>query len=452
MAKYILLTALFFTSLFGSFDYDFSVHKMGDGKGNTILIIGGIQGDEPGGFTAASLIVTKYKIKHGNVWVVPNLAFESIIKRSRGVYGDLNRKFANLKKSDPDYDTVERIKKLIVNDQVDLIVNLHDGSGLYRETYESRMKNPNRWGQCSIIDQEKMEGVKFGNLKEISEKVVKRVNRYSINEEYNYLVNNTRTGEGNAEMAKTLTWYAVKNNKPAFGNEASKNFRTHTRAFYHLLAIEGFMDYMGIKYEKDFDLTPRSVLAQINDDVKVAMNDKIVLDVVGSRNWINYLPLQKGNRVKASSTNPLTAVVYNGNHYRIHYGNRRMSYITPQYFEYDNSINKFDFTVDGERKTVPFGSFVEVSEEFKVEPKKGYRVNVIGFTQKNLKNESGVTVTKRDFIKKYSIDKKGSTYRVEIYKEDENKFAGMVLVKFSDTKKLANRVLKNPQTLSKIEN
>ena len=96
--KYILILVVLVTTLFGKFDYDFSVHKMGNNKGNTLLIIGGIQGDEPGGFTAASLIVTNYKIKNGNVWVVPNLAFESIIKRSRGIYGDLNRKFADIKK------------------------------------------------------------------------------------------------------------------------------------------------------------------------------------------------------------------------------------------------------------------------------------------------------------------------------------------------------------------
>ncbi|MCV6607846.1 MAG: deacylase [Campylobacterales bacterium] len=432
---FFLLTS---TILYGRLDLDFSVHKLGNGKGNTLLIIGGIQGDEPGGFTAASLIATKYKITNGNVWVVPNLAFESIIKRSRGVYGDLNRKFANLKKSDPDYETIQRIKKLIINDEVDVIVNLHDGSGFYRKKYVNKMKNPNRWGQCSIIDQEKMDGVKFGNLQEISEKVVENVNKYSINKEYNYLVNNTKTGEGNQEMAKTLTWYAVKNNKPAFGNEASKSFRTHTRAFYHLLAVEGFMKYLDIEFERDFKLTPRQVRAEINNDVKVAMNEKIVLDVVGSRNWINYLPLQKGSKVKASSTNPLTAVVSNGKNYRIHYGNRRMSYIAPQYFDYDTSIKSFDFMVDGQKKTVDFGSHVNVYNNFMVEPKKGYRVNVIGFSKRNIKNESGIKVTKRDVVKRFSVDKKGTTYRVEVYKEKENKFAGMVLVKFQDRKTYAS--------------
>ena len=72
------------------------------GNGPTLLVIGGIQGDEPGGFNAASLLVTHYRIHHGRLWVVPNLNFESIIKRSRGVYGDMNRKFPTVAKSDPD--------------------------------------------------------------------------------------------------------------------------------------------------------------------------------------------------------------------------------------------------------------------------------------------------------------------------------------------------------------
>lgn len=433
MIKKISILIFLVTSLLAKFDYDFSVHKMGNGKGNTLLIIGGIQGDEPGGFTAASLVVTKYKIKNGNVWVVPNLAFESIIKRSRGVYGDLNRKFANLKESDPDYKIIQRIKKLITNEQVDLIVNLHDGSGFYRKTYESKMKNPHRWGQCTIIDQEELKGIKFGNLKEISSDIVKKVNEKSIKEEYNYLVHNTKTADGNKEMAKTLTWYAVKNNKPAFGNEASKNFLTHTRAYYHLLAVEGFMQHLNIDFERDFDLTPKNVKKAINNDVEVTVNDKIVLtDIVGARKWINYLPLQKGIKVKSSSTNPLTAVINNGKSYTIHYGNRKTSRISPQYFEYDYSINDFDFLVDGENKTVAFGSYVEVCDDFLVKPKDGYRVNVIGFTQKNSKNESGVKVSKKDFIKKFSLDKKGSIYRVEVYNEKNNKFAGMVLVKFTD--------------------
>ena len=76
---------------------EFSLHKHQSGKpGPTLLVIGGIQGDEPGGFNAASLLVTNYHVTEGEVWIVPNLNFESIIQRSRGVYGDMNRKFSTL--------------------------------------------------------------------------------------------------------------------------------------------------------------------------------------------------------------------------------------------------------------------------------------------------------------------------------------------------------------------
>ncbi|MBO4314198.1 MAG: deacylase, partial [Desulfovibrio sp.] len=72
---------------------DFTTLRLGSGD-RAVLIIGGIQGDEPGGFSAATLLATRYDIRKGSVWVVPNLNFPSIIQRSRGLHGDMNRKFA----------------------------------------------------------------------------------------------------------------------------------------------------------------------------------------------------------------------------------------------------------------------------------------------------------------------------------------------------------------------
>jgi predicted deacylase len=144
---------------------DFTLHKLESGRaGTTLLVVGGIQGDEPGGFNAASLLATEYKIRKGNVWVVPNLNFKSIIKRSRGVYGNLNRKFASIKSKDPEFNTIEKIKKIILDEQVDVILNLHDGSGFYRSRYVDPMHNPKRWGQSVIIDQERIKFERFSNL------------------------------------------------------------------------------------------------------------------------------------------------------------------------------------------------------------------------------------------------------------------------------------------------
>jgi predicted deacylase len=132
-------------TVFASGDLDFTLHKLESGQpGATLLVVGGIQGDEPGGFNAASLLVTNYKIRKGSVWVVPNLNFISIIKRTRGVHGDLNRKFASIKHTDPELDTIEKIKAIILNDQVDVILNLHDGSGFYRPYYIDRRQARSR--------------------------------------------------------------------------------------------------------------------------------------------------------------------------------------------------------------------------------------------------------------------------------------------------------------------
>ena len=87
---------------------DFSLIKKGSADdGPVILVIGGIQGDEPGGFNAASLLTTHYQVQRGQLWVVPNLNFPSIIKRSRGIHGDMNRKFSQITRQDPEFESVE---------------------------------------------------------------------------------------------------------------------------------------------------------------------------------------------------------------------------------------------------------------------------------------------------------------------------------------------------------
>ena len=42
----------------------------------------------------------------------------------------MNRKFAKLSKNDPDYLDVQRIKSYITANNVKVVINLHDGSGL----------------------------------------------------------------------------------------------------------------------------------------------------------------------------------------------------------------------------------------------------------------------------------------------------------------------------------
>ena len=412
---------------------DFTLHKLGSGgDGPTVLVIGGIQGDEPGGFTAASLLVTEYKISKGNIWVVPNLNFKSIIERSRGVHGDMNRKFSRLAKADPEYAAVEKIKSIILDKKVDLILNLHDGSGFYNPVYIDKEHNPGRWGQSVIIDQESIDAPRFGDLANIAERICKAANKNIRFESTHYHMKNTKTRDGDVEMEKTLTYFAIRNNKPAFGVEASKSFRTHTRALYHLHVVEAMLREIGIEYERKFDLTLKAIKQRIDNNVKLALFDnKIYLDMAKARNRLHYIPMQKDEQVRFSASNPLIAVIGDKKSYKVRYGNRSVTQLHPQYFEYDDSLSSVRLWVDGELKDVPLGSIVDVKDQFKVEPIENYRANIIGFSRKGVANESGIIVRRKQIANRYSVDRGSRKYRIELYQGD--KFCGMLLVNFIKT-------------------
>jgi hypothetical protein len=410
-------------------NFDFNLIKKGFKDDNTLLIVGGIQGDEPGGFMAASLIATHYEITKGSVWIVPNLNFYSIIKRSRGPYGDMNRKFAQLSPNDPEYETIERIKGYINNDNIKLVVNLHDGSGYYRPTYIDNQRAPHKWGQCSIIDQEYLEGNKYSDLFKISNDVVAYVNKNLIKDDHKYHLHNTRTREGDKEMEKTLTYYAINQGKAAFGNEASKNLPTHQRAYYHLLALEKYMDIMGIEYKRKFNLNEQVVKNIIDNDIEISLYDnKIRLPLSKIRDIIGYFPVKPDGTIDFVPSNPLMSIIKRNNEYIIYYGNRRLSRLKADYMDYEIANRDIEIKIDNKIQKTSFGSLITVKEDFKILPVKDYRVNVIGYTN-NLKKETNVTINHDKMMKNYSIDKDGSIYRIEFYSKE--KFAGMILVKFA---------------------
>ena len=427
---FILLLAIDLFASTQSFDFD--LIKKGKDNNNTLLIVGGIQGDEPGGFMAASLIATHYEITKGSVWVVPNLNFYSIIKRSRGPFGDMNRKFAQLSPEDPDYNSVQKIKKYIKSNNVKLVVNLHDGSGFYRTKYIDNMHSPYRWGQSSIIDQSSIDLEQYGNLKEISNEVCTHINNFLLDEEHRYRVKNTQTRMGDKEMEKTLTYFAINNGKAAFGHETSKSLPLHERVYYQLLAIEKYMDIMGIEYKRNFKMDSIVLKDTIDNDIYISFyNDKINLPLGKIKNILRYFPVKKDGTIDFMPSNPLMTIIKQDKNYVIHYGNRKLANLSPDYLDIENEKRMVKLKIDGKLKEVAYGSVVKAFDHFYIYPESDLRVNVIGYTNKNKRDESGIKIQKHEIAKRFSIDTKGQIYRVEFYK---NKiFSGMVLVKF-DTK------------------
>ncbi len=416
-------------------DLDFSFHRLGPGGGATLLVVGGIQGDEPGGFSAASLLVTQYTITSGQVWVVPNLNFPSIVKRNRGTFGDMNRKFAYVSPKDPDYPAVKTIQEIIRAPEVDVILNLHDGSGFYRPRHEGPLHNPNRWGQSVIIDQVCLDvDLRFGHLEDMAINAIDDANRKLLKEEHRYHLRNTETRKGDKEMEKSLSYFAVRHNKPAFGIEASKNFTTENRTYYHIQILESFMRQMGIRYERKFPLTPAGVNAAINDVGIALYNDRLFLALDNARPRLNFVPMKKNAPVDLKGTSPLVALLQEKKDatWRVAYGNRTLTRISPQYMDFDESLASLSIVADGKETSVPVGQMVTVTDSFLVKTMDGFRVNAIGARKEKADgSECGVVLRKKDFLPRYSVDKDATTYRVEIYKGKA--FAGMLLVRFGKT-------------------
>jgi len=438
---------LFFLFFIGLGLYAAELHfdtfkKSGSKPGDTLLIIGGIHGDEPGSYFTASLVAQYYTINKGNVWVVPNLNFDSIVRNKRGIYGDMNRKFASLDPNDKDYEIVSKIKKLITDEEVDLILNLHDGHGFYRPKWESSIFNPAAWGQATIIDQKVAPQLKkYSELDKIAQEVVKILNNGYLEQNYHrFGVKNTDTKYKDEQQQLSLTYFAINNGKAAFAIEASKNIESlPLKVFYHLQAIEAYMKIMGIEFSRDFELTPDEVKQRVYNYGKVIINDSIELDLNNVKRVLRYVPLPKtGTTIK--SDNPLVAFLphktANASLFKINVGHLTAVYLYPDYFEIDNSLKEVKIIVDGEEKSVKIPSSFEYTRNFKVKAPPGYRVNVIGFT-KVKGNQNNALVHTKDIPKRFALNPDENHFRIEIYKDSA--FVGMVIAKDVSNKQQSNK-------------
>ncbi len=399
-------------------------------KGNTLLIIGGIHGDEPGGYFAPAFLERYYEIKSGNVWIIPDLNADSIMANNRGLYNDMNRKFSSIEENDPDYDTVTKVKEIILDKKVDLILNLHDGYGFYRNKYENAIFNPNAWGQATIIDQDKINGLdKFGNLDEIANQVNNVLNNDGLFKDFHsFGVKNTETKFKDEQMQLSLTFFAVTHNKPAFAIETSKNITDLThKVIYQLKSIEEFMNIMHIKFERKFDINNYDdIQKKLFDFGKVRVNDNIVFDLSDIKNYTKYVPLKESDNV-FKFEHSLGAYKLVDGRYEIYIGNIKVSEFYPQIFEIAKAEKNIKIEVDGKIVETPFATQIDIKKEFKI-VKSDYRVNIIGFSKSGLDSEDDVLIEEKDILDNYSIDNEKTKYRAEFYKD--GKFYGMIILNF----------------------
>lgn len=399
-------------------------------KAPTLLVIGGIHGNEPGSYFATALLAQYYTLKKGNLWVVPDLNRNSIQQNNRGVNGDMNRKFASIDPNDPDIDIVQKIQKIITEPQVGLILNLHDGHGFYRKEYLNTIFNPNAWGQTCVIDQQTLDAEHpFGNLNDIASKVSHILNNDLIEHHHHFDVRNTNTRFDDETMRHSLTYFAVTHNKPAFAIETSKNLPSlYHKVFYQLRAIECYMALMGIEYERPFALNPESIQTLLGDRGGITINNKIYLKLENLRSNLSFIPLQS-NSNDFKFSHPLGSVQKNKHRYDLFIGNEKIGSLIPDYHETESCSNSVTVFADGQIKHLAYATDFFVTDDFKVvNNDSDTRVNIIGYTSKGVKDESNLRVRLDDLDSHYSIDTAKKSYRIEFYRE--NRFCGMVLAHF----------------------
>ena len=133
-------------------DHELNVyHIYGKETGPTLLLIGGIQGDEPGGYLAVDHYAD-ISLARGNLIVVPRANFQSILLNRRQINQDMNRTFADDRNPSYEAEVVDILKTLIA--ESDCLLNNHDGSGFFSETWVDENRNPRRFGQSIIADAE----------------------------------------------------------------------------------------------------------------------------------------------------------------------------------------------------------------------------------------------------------------------------------------------------------
>ena len=432
--KFIVVFLLLVINLFAVTNRDFSIYKKeSQTPSHTLLIIGGIHGDEPGAYFAPAFFEKYYKITKGSVWVIPNINGDSIIANQRGIYNDMNRKFSVIEKDDPDYFIIERVKKIILDKKVDLILNLHDGHGFYRETHENAIFNPKAWGQATIIDQDKINGLdKFGDLDKIATQVKNNLNKDKLFQEFHsFGVKNTQTKFKDEQMQLSLTYFAVTNNKPAFAIETSKNITDLTeKVIYQLKSIEEFMKIMDIEFQRDFDINNyEEVKKRLFDFGEVKINENIAFDLSDSRKILRFIPLKKENN-EFKFENALGATKIVDNKYEVYIGNINVTNLFPQIFDVKEYKDSIKIEVDGKVINTKLGEVIDVKNSFKIVKNEFFRVNVIGYSKSGVDSEDDILLKKSDMVDSFSIDTNNKQYRVEFYKD--NNFYGMITINFID--------------------
>jgi len=439
-------------------DYELNVYRIyGKVSGKTLLLIGGIQGDEPGGY----LSVDHYadiSLAKGNLIVVPRANFQSILLRRRKINEDMNRKFGDDRASNFETKVVAILKKLIL--ESDCLLNLHDGSGFFSEKWEGLERNPNRHGQSIIADCDTYLNPKTEetlHLGAMARSVSEQINMRIENPLHHFHFNNHRTKEKdslNKEQRKSATFYALYScGIPAFGIETSKSLSLETKVRHHNFAVNAFMNRFDIVPETpginlDHPLLDYLVVS-VNDSLPVVLKNQQTLFVSpGDSVMVSHI---EANYNRGLSADIIGFGTISDMRKRIRITEPTKIIVRKDYFSFGNinialgepqenlarnmpvsdeptlgrSFIFFKIRINGKEQVVcnyghaklVKGDTIELVDVMTgVEDLSDLTVNFKGYVgnpNKNTGEDRGYVIhTARDLWKRYSLNKDGKTYQV----------------------------------------
>lgn len=345
--------------------------------------------------------------------------------------------------------------------QSDALLNLHDGYGFYRPTWQSELENPKRWGQAIITDRNQFSVKQTGEVLDLAQRaqrVVEKVNRQVDNPQHIFHYKNTRTKDPSSihkEQRQSATFYALyQQGIESYGVETSKNIRSlDLKVTYQTMIVNAFLDEFGIEIDSQVQQLPQPKLSYLlvsrNGKRPQGYKDGEVLNV----------NLGDTIRIEAAFTNYQRGVVidienYNGlndlnkpvtiNH------STTIKVLKDQYLAGRLYINASDDSsqvasndktrdltqikqepahllveVNGQKKKVHHGDSIDlnpsdtlklVSYQTKLARLQVSQINFIGFVGNHATNDGedrGYEITQKKLLKRFSVNGQGKTYRIK---------------------------------------
>lgn len=207
----------------------------GEKKGATVIIDGGIHGDELSGYMACDTLVKYLQVTEGTVIVIPRLNLKACEANQRGLKHDFNRSFPGDKYSS-DYEFKLAYTFMAFVDSVKPVCVINNHEARTRYNYQEYIKNPDKaFGQVLITCIKPYE--------EFLEKSLVTLNSKISSDEFAFNIQHYPI-----QPNHSLDNIVSKLNIKSYTVETYRGYKLPDRIKMHIMADLSFLETAGVKY------------------------------------------------------------------------------------------------------------------------------------------------------------------------------------------------------------